>query len=143
MVEGTDYASSSVGNIISGPLFLKVGYYGVFGAGTLCNLVALIYIVGFLKESREGFRRNNVARDGTIAEHCDNKTSNNVVSKSLLYILEGLKTVVKPREGLRRSLIMLGVLSYTLYICIYTGTEEATRIYFGKSLSVIYCVQFM
>ena len=51
MVEGVDYASSSVGNLISGPLFISVGYYGVFGISALCNVVALVYIGAFLKES--------------------------------------------------------------------------------------------
>ena len=51
MVEGVDYASSSVGNLISGPLFISVGYYGLFGISALFNVVALVYIGAFLKES--------------------------------------------------------------------------------------------
>ena len=51
MVEGVDYASTSVGNLLSGPLFLSVGYYGVFGISGLCNIIALLLVIGFLKES--------------------------------------------------------------------------------------------
>ena len=51
VVEGVDYASTSVGNLLSGPLFLSVGYYGVFGISGLCNIIALLLVIGFLKES--------------------------------------------------------------------------------------------
>ena len=141
MVEGVDYASSSVGNLISGPLFISVGYYGVFGISALCNVVALVYIGAFLKESVPSrSQREQEMRGEKVEEDQDYGVScNNIITRSVLYIFEGLRIVVKPRAGLRRFFILLGLFTYMCYICIYAGTEGATRIYFGKLRSA--CIE--
>ena len=142
VVEGVDFASTSVGNLVSGPLFLSLGYYGVFGISALCNIAALSYIVGYLKESnmsvskREKESTDDLAGEITMSEHSEqqnNRLNKNIISKSILYALQGIITVVKPRDGLRRPFILLGLLSYTCYMCVYGGTQLATRIYFGRS----------
>ena len=46
-----DYVSTSIGTLISAPLFANVGYSGVFGCSTSCCFLALIYLVSFVKES--------------------------------------------------------------------------------------------
>ena len=133
MVEGVDYASSSVGNLISGPLFISVGYYGVFGISALCNVVALVYIGAFLKESVPSRSQSEQKMRGeTMEEDQDVVTCINIITRSVLYIFEGLRIVVKRRAGFRRIFIFLGQITYMCYICIYAGTEGATRIYFGK-----------
>ena len=53
-----------------------------------------------------------------------------ITRQSVLYILEGLRTVVTPREGWRRALVLLGVFQYICYICVYNGTEGSHRFYF-------------
>ena len=150
VVEGVDFASTSVGNLVSGPLFLSLGYYGVFGISALCNIAALSYIVGYLKESnmsvskREKESMDYLAGENTMTEHSEqqnNRSNKNIISKSILYALQGLITVVKPRDGLRRPFILLGLLSYTCYMCVYGGTQLATRIYFGRSyLRTVQCL---
>ena len=133
MVEGVDYASSSVGNLISGPLFISVGYYGVFGISALCNVVALVYIGAFLKESVTSRSQSEQKMRGeTVEEDQDRVTCHNIITRSVLYIFEGLRIVVKRRAGFRRFFIFLGLITYMCYIFIYAGTEGATRIYFGK-----------
>ena len=133
MVEGVDYASSSVGNLISGPLFISVGYYGVFGISALCNVVALVYIGALLKESVPSRSQSKQEMRGEkMEEDQDQVSCTNIITRSVLYIFEGLRIVVKPRAGLRRLFIFLGLFTYMCYICIYAGTEGATRIYFGK-----------
>ena len=134
MVEGVDYASSSVGNLISGPLFISVGYYGVFGISALCNVVALVYIGAFLKESVPSrSQREQEMRGEKVEEDQDYGVScTNIITRSVLYIFEGLRIVVKRRAGFRRFFIFLGLFTYMCYIFIYAGTEGATRIYFGK-----------
>ena len=133
MVEGVDYASSSVGNLISGPLFISVGYYGVFGISALCNVVALVYIGAFLKESVTSISQSEQKMRGeTVEEDQDRVTCHNTITRSVLYIFEGLRIVVKRRAGFHRFFIFLGLFTYMCYIFIYAGTEGATRIYFGK-----------
>ena len=133
VVEGVDYASSSVGNLISGRLFISVGYYGVFGISALCNVVALVYIGAFLKESVPSRSQSEQEMRGAkMEEDQDQVSCTNIITRSVLYIFEGLRIVVKPRAGLRRFFILLGLFTYMCYICIYAGTEGATRIYFGK-----------
>ena len=51
----------------------------------------------------------------------------------MLYILEGFRTVVTPREGWRRALVLLGVFQYICYICVYNGTEGSHRFYFVEN----------
>lgn len=60
----------------------------------------------------------------------EDKGCGTIVRKSVLYILEGIRTVVTPREGWRRALVLLGVFQYICYICGYTGTEGSQRQYF-------------
>ena len=140
VVGGVDYGSTSVGTLVSGPLFLSLGYYGVFGISALCNIAALSYIVGYLEESnmpeskREKGRTDDLAGgENTMTEQQNNRSNKNIVSRSILYALQGFITVVKQRDGLRRPFILLGLLSYTCYMCVYGGTQLATRIYFGRS----------
>ena len=132
MVEGVDYASTSVGNLISGPLFISVGYYGLFGISALCNVVALVYIGAFLKESviPSSQSEHKLSQEKTMEE--DGINCRNIIKRSFLYILEGVRIVIKPRSGLRRIFIFLGLFSYMCYYCVLCGTEGATRIYFGN-----------
>ena len=37
------------------------------------------------------------------------------------------------REGYRRCFVLLGLVTYSCYICVYAGTEGATRIYFAEN----------
>ena len=67
-----------------------------------------------------------------MEEDQDVVTCINIITRSVLYIFEGLRIVVKRRAGFRRIFIFLGQITYMCYICIYAGTEGATRIYFGK-----------
>ena len=71
-------------------------------------------------------------RGEKLEEDQDQVSCTNIITRSVLYIFEGLRIVVKPRAGLRRFFILLGLFTYMCYICIYAGTEGATRIYFGK-----------
>ena len=134
MVEGVDYASSSVGNLISGPLFISVGYYGVFGIGALLNLFGLVYIGAFLKESviPSSQSEQKQSREKTTDEESNGIHFSTIIKRSFLYILEGVRTVIKPRAGLRRSFIFLGLFSYMCYYSIICGTEGSTMIYFGN-----------
>ena len=129
IVEGTDYASVSIGNLISGPLFVSIGYYGVFGVAAFLNLLAILYLVFCLKESVDlsKLRKNN-EKDGTN----DSRSFVNIVKTSVLYVLEGVKTVIKKREGYRRIFLFLGMFIYTLTIFVYSGTEGSTRIYYSQ-----------
>ena len=99
MVEGTDYASVSVGNLISGPLFVAIGYFGVFGVSSVCNIIALLYLVFWVQES---IPVNTQGVGGDTKEVMERQSSASsswgVVTTSLLYTLEGLRTVIKPRQ---------------------------------------------
>ena len=129
IVEGTDYASNSIGNLISGPLFVSIGYYGVFGLAAILILLALIYMVFYLKESVDLSKLRKINdSDGNN----NSKSFLKIVKTSILYILEGVKTVVKKRDGYRRIFLFLGIFCYTCYIFVYSGTEGTTRIYYSQ-----------
>ena len=92
-----------------------------------------MYIGAFLKESVTlRSLSEQKMRGETVEEDQDGVTCNTIITRSVLYIFEGLRIVVKPRAGLRRFFIFLGLFTYMCYICIYARTEGATRIYFGK-----------
>ena len=98
MVEGTDYASVSVGNLISGPLFVAIGYFGVFGVSSVCNIIALLYLVFWVQESVPA--KNEDTKEEVMERQSSASSSWGVVTTSLLYTLEGLRTVIKPRQRL-------------------------------------------
>ena len=128
IVEGTDYASVSFGNLISGPLFVSTGYYGVFGSAAFLNILAILYLVFFLKESVDLTKvKEDNEKDG------NSRSFLNTVKTSVLYVLEGMKTVIKKRDGHRRVFIFLGMFIYTCTIFVYTGTEGTTRIYYSQN----------
>ena len=135
IVEGTDYASVSIGNLISGPLFVSIGYFGVFGMASSCNVIALLYLVFFIKESVHKTKSEEDSSDDKEIK-TEGETSSRsffqIVKVSVLYVLEGVKTVIKKREGYRRLFIFLGIFIYTMTIFVYSGTEGSTRIYFSQ-----------
>ena len=96
VVEGTDYASVSVGNLISGPLFVAIGYFGVFGVSSVCNIIALLYLVLWVQESVPD--KNEETKEEVMERQSSTSSSMGVVTTSLLYTLEGLRTVIKPRQ---------------------------------------------
>ena len=100
MVEGTDYASVSVGNLISGPLFVAIGYFGVFGVSSVCNIIALLYLVFWVQESIPANTQGvgGDTKEEVMERQSSASSSLGVVTTSLLYILEGLRTVIKPRQ---------------------------------------------
>ena len=51
ILDGVDYISTSVGTFLSGPVYLYLGYYGVFGCSSATCLVALSYLIFRIKES--------------------------------------------------------------------------------------------
>ena len=149
IVEGADYGSVSIGNGVSGILFRTIGYFGVFGCSSGCCLVALLYCSIFMKESlilpdtanndnrkivtKEHVYQVKNVEDKIVETPPEDQSCGSVVKTSVLYILEGIRTVVTPREGWRRALVLLGVFQYICYICGYTGTEGSQRQYFLKN----------
>ena len=63
----------------------------------------------------------------------EDKSCGSITKTSVMYILEGLRTVVTPREGWRRALVLLGVFQYICYISVYLGTEGSHRLYFVEN----------
>ena len=136
IVEGTDYASVSMGNLISGPLFVSIGYFGVFGLASSCNVIALLYLVFFIKESVHK-TKSEADKSNNEGKHDEEKTSSRsfckIIKTSVLYVLEGVKTVIKKRDGYRRLFVFLGIFIYTMTIFVYSGTEGSTRIYYSQN----------
>ena len=133
IVEGTDYASVSIGNLISGPLFVSIGYFGVFGMASSCNVIALLYLVFFIKESVHKTKsEEDSSNDKEIKTENSSRSFFQIVKTSVFYVLEGVKTVIKKREGYRRLFIFLGIFIYTMTIFVYSGTEGSTRIYYSQ-----------
>ena len=130
ILEGTDYGSTSLGNGISGPLFAELGYYGVFGISLGCNLVSLFYILFYLKESvvvGVGDEKNSKNQNGQSNQICS------IFKASLLYTLDGFRSVLQKRDGWRRFFVFLGIFNYATGIFAYIGKEGSHRFYFMEN----------
>ena len=100
-------------------------------------MVAFLYGAVIVKESLKVPNESN-KKDKTTENQVENidplsKDCISIIWRSLLYILEGFRTVVTPREGWRRALVLLGVFQYICYICVYNGTEGSHRLYFVEN----------
>ena len=136
-MEGSDYGGTSIGNAVSGKLFRAAGCLGVFSTSATILLVTVIYCAVIIKESLvlpdEKNKKNKdvvnqMKKTEPVAKDCIS-----IVWQSVLYILDGFRTVVTPREGWRRALVLLGVFQYICYICVYNGTEGSHRLYFVEN----------
>ena len=150
IVEGADYGSVSIGNGVSGILFRTIGYFGVFGCSSGCCLVALLYCAIFMKESlilpsstankKEIVTREHVyqvkdVEDKSVETPAEDKGFGKIVRTSVLYIVEGIRTVITPREGWRRALVLLGVFQVRpQYTC--TGHKPVIGSRSGVAISV-------
>jgi hypothetical protein len=47
------FCATPIGSAVAGPVFEKIGYFGTFGIGALCNLIAIIYAALFIRETVE------------------------------------------------------------------------------------------
>ena len=54
-----DYISTMFGTYISGPMFENVGYYAVFGASLGLAALGVIYMLVFVKESKQNPKVSN------------------------------------------------------------------------------------
>merc|ERR1719369_2735228 len=56
----------------------------------------------------------------------------NWFKSSFAFTFDSLKTVLKPREGARRLIVLLGIFNFACYIFTYNGTEGTHRYYFAQ-----------
>ena len=115
-----------MGNLISGPIFATIGYFGVFGLASCCNVITLVYLIFFLKESLQSNRVDKGEVKATSRSFIQ------IVKISCMYILERVKTVIKKRDGYRRLFIFFGIFIYAFTIFVGVGTEGSTIIYYSK-----------
>ena len=54
-----DYISTMLGTYISGPMFENVGYYAVFGTSLGLAALGVIYMLVFVKESKQNPKVSN------------------------------------------------------------------------------------
>ena len=119
-----------MGNAVSGKLFAAIGCLGVFSTSAGILMVAVLYCAVIVKES---LRITNETNKNNKTTKNQAKDCSSISWQSVLYILEGFRTVVAPREGWRRALVLLGVFQYICYICVYNGTEGSHRLYFVEN----------
>ena len=96
-------------------------------------IVAVIYGAVIIKESLRLPNKGGSKKKDNIVNQDKAQNCMSVIQQSVLYILEGFRTVVTPREGWRRALVLLGVFQYICYICVYNGTEGSHRFYFVEN----------
>ena len=67
--------------------------------------------------------------DKSVETPPEDKGFGKIVRTSVLYILEGIRTVITPREGWRRALVLLGVFQVRpQYLCtLYTAVQDTNR----------------
>ena len=170
-----DYVSTSIGTKISAPLFLSIGYFGVFGCSASVCVLALLLLVFCVKESLGSGHEDNADsvshEDHGHGDHGDNAShgdrggtesstdtplttshhtgygahevtqtsedtdtaeetsgaKTNFVKSSLMFVISSVRTVLMPRPGHRRLILLLGVFNFMCYIFTYNGTEGTHR----------------
>ena len=170
-----DYVSTSIGTKISAPLFLSIGYFGVFGCSASACVLALLLLVFCVKESLGSGHEDNADtvshEDNSHGDHGDNAShgdrggtesstdtplttshhtgygahevtqtsegtdtaeetsgaKTNFVKSSLMFVISSVRTVLMPRPGHRRLILLLGVFNFMCYIFTYNGTEGTHR----------------
>ena len=144
VVDGMDYVSTSIGTKISATLFLSIGYYGVFGCSASACVLALLLLVFFVKESlNTGDTEGSAVTPLTVSHHAgygaqevtqpdpgteaETGAKTNFVKSSLMFVISSVKTVLMPRSGHRRLVLLLGVFNFMCYIFTYNGTEGTHR----------------
>jgi len=157
IIDGMDYVSTSIGTKISAPLYKHIGYFGVFGCSASVCLLALVYLVFFVKESLKSKVQNTALEDqGDKTNHetplneenkinygtedttntmtnqdMETAANTNIIKSSLLFVFGSFKSVFVSREGYRRHIVLLGVFNFMCYIFTYNGTEGTHRYYFA------------
>lgn len=146
VADGMDYFSTSIGTLVSGPLFLAAGYYGVFGCSAGSSLLSLLYLIFFVKESlkrtgdistdstslREGGSNKNYGSQGELqAEPVEPQTKSFMIT-SFLYIFESLRTVFRARRWPKKSILFLAIFNFAAFIFIYNGTEGTHRYLYAQ-----------
>ena len=162
MVDGMDYVSTSIGTKISAPLFLSIGYFGVFGCSASACVLALLLLVFMVRESLDtGHEESEDTDSSTVTGHEETGESSSVtplttshhsgygaqegtqpcedtakeesgaktnfVKSSLMFVVSSVRTVLMPRPGHRRLILLLGVFNFMCYIFTYNGTEGTHR----------------
>ena len=161
MIDGMDYVSTSIGTKISAPLFLSIGYFGVFGCSASACVLALLLLVFCVKESlgsghgdhgdnashgdrggtesstdtppttshHTGYGAHEVTQtsEGTDTAEETSGAKTNFVKSSLMFVISSVRTVLMPRPGHRRLILLLGVFNFMCYIFTYNGTEGTHR----------------
>ena len=156
-----DYVSTSIGTKISAPLFLSIGYFGVFGCSASACVLALLLLVFCVKESlgtghedigdnvghgdhggtesstdtplttshhtRYGAQEVTQTCEGTDTAEQTTGAKTNFVKSSLMFVISSVRTVLMPRPGHRRLILLLGVFNFMCYIFTYNGTEGTHR----------------
>ena len=146
-----DYVSTSIGTKISAPLYLSIGYFGVFGCSASVCVLALLFLLFFVKESLKntvnsdavtstvtpltdthytqyGSQEVTQSEDDTAVTVRETGAKTNFVMTSLMFVLSSVKAVLMPRAGHRRLVVLLGVFNFMCYIFTYNGTEGTHRL---------------
>ena len=135
------------------PRLRSIGYFGVFGCSATACVLALLLLVFWVKESLS--TDNTQDTDGgetegastavtplTVSQHAhygaqevtqpsepsqDTGAKTNFVKRSLAFVISSVRTVLMPRSGHRRLILLLGVFNFMCYIFTYNGTEGTHR----------------
>ena len=120
IVDGLEVCLQAVSFGVSGPLFDYFGFIPVFSTAAFLSFMGLLFISFVLKESL-------VKNNETVV---DNNQS--TCKAGILYAIEGIRTLFKPRALNRRNFLLLSMLSFTLCNISYNGWSGTQRFYFGR-----------
>ena len=93
---------------------------GVFAIGAGSSTLSLIWITFILKESVKK------KQDDSTDPKLDNKFLE-VVKSSFMYVLDGFRTIIKPRDDYRRLFVFLGLFNYCCFISGFLGYEGVLK----------------
>jgi len=83
LVDGLDYFSTSIGTLVSGPIFLAGGYYSVFGASTGSCIICFLLLIFWVKESLRKTEQDPSFEAGSTDNSAIDTTPNTNISADL------------------------------------------------------------
>ena len=108
-------------------MFESGGYYAIFSASLVFATLGVLYMILFVKESKQKLPNNEITTYGT--EEVPNVQEIQPESKYCNWsdVWSCIRTIIKKRSNYRRLMIWILLFNFGCYIFAYNGSEGTHR----------------
>lgn len=131
------------GTFISSYIFESFGFYAIYGSSATLAFLAVLYIAFFIKESVGRPPQHDESKSGSYNDLSQVQNQNYGSTDSQTPkrrqandgkccpqpsdITTGFMTILKKREGIKRTMLLMLIFNFACYIFTYNGTEGSHR----------------